>query len=300
MFGFGRAGAPQFGGVGVMVEPPGVEVDIAPAERFSAHGDHAARARHFAELAAYHWQLSPLPQCRIDIRSPADHVGLGVGTQLGLSIAAGLRRYLDLPELSAESLATSVGRGLRSAVGTHGFQLGGLIVDAGKEVGEALGKLALRMAVPPSWRFVLVRAAAATSMSGDRESAAFAALPPVLERVTRELWRNVTERMLPALGVCNHVTFGEAVYHFGRLAGECFAAAQGGPFASAEIAELVAAIRAHGITGVGQSSWGPTIFAITADDAEAERLAHWLRKQACARTCEITIARPNNAGASIT
>jgi beta-ribofuranosylaminobenzene 5'-phosphate synthase len=300
MFGFGRSDRPQFGGVGLMVEPPCVEVDLSPADCFSAQGDHALRAKQFAELAVEHWRLLSLPNCRIDVHSPPDHVGLGVGTQLGLAIAAGLRRYLGLPELPAEVQATSVGRGQRSAVGTHGFQLGGLIVDAGKASDEAVGKLGLRIALPAAWRFVLVRSTGAIGVAGDRESEAFAALPPVPESVSRELWRIVNEQMLPAVGARNHVKFGEGVYHFGRLAGECFSAAQGGPFASAAIAELVAAIRAVGVTGVGQSSWGPTVFALTADEAEAQRLAQCLRDRNLAAECEITIARPNNAGASIT
>ena len=118
--------------------------------------------------------------------------------------------------------------------------------------------------------------------------------------VTRELWRITNEHMLPAVGCADCDAFGEAVFRFGTLAGECFAGAQGGVFASPQIAALVAAIRQFGIAGVGQSSWGPTVFAIVDDEIAAQRLSSWLQVQEYGRDCEIAIAKPNNFGATIT
>ena len=36
-------------------------------------------------------------------------------------------------------------------------------------------------------------------------------------------------------------------------------------------------IREFGVPGAGQSSWGPTVFAVTANDEEARRLIEWVR-----------------------
>jgi predicted sugar kinase len=44
---------------------------------------------------------------------------------------------------------------------------------------------------------------------------------------------------------------------------------QGGEYASAEIADLIADVRACGVRGVGQSSWGPTVFAVVGDSDTA-------------------------------
>ena len=138
-----------------MIEPPRVEIEILPADHFAVHGALADRTRQVVELLVDRWKLPSLPACEIAVRSPRDHTGLGVGTQLNLAIGAGLCRFLNLSEASIEELAATVGRGARSAVGTYGFRLGGLIVDAGKESGQALGKLATRVALPDTWRFVL-------------------------------------------------------------------------------------------------------------------------------------------------
>ena len=74
-------------------------------------------------------------------RAPAEHTGLGVGTQLGLAIAKALAVASGEPELPSAELAMRVGRGERSAIGVHGFDRGGLLVDAGKLPGEAVSPL---------------------------------------------------------------------------------------------------------------------------------------------------------------
>jgi beta-RFAP synthase len=299
MFGFGHADRPQFGGIGVMIDPPAVEVEIAPAARFQLAGSHRERAADFAQLAANAWQLAELPLCRVRVAAPSDHVGLGVGTQLGLAIAAGLRRFLKLPDIAVDELAQSVGRASRSAVGSYGFQYGGLIVDAGRDADQIIGKLQRRAAVPNAWRFVVVRPIAQRGLAGPIEADAFARLPPVPQQVTQELWRLTTDQMLPVLERGDCAAFGEAVYRFGRMAGECFAPVQGGPFASPEITHLVDAIRGRGVPGVGQSSWGPTVFAICESEVKAESLCDWLLRKLDPLELEISIARPNNEGAVI-
>ncbi len=299
MFSFGHADHPQFGGVGVMVEPPPAELKITQAAEFIVDGTHSDRVRRFAENAMRFWKIGSLPTCRIEVDAPPDHTGLGVGTQLGLATAAGLRQYLGLPKMSAAELATSVGRGGRSSVGTYGFKLGGLIVDGGKREGERVGELAGRLPLPEDWRFVLMRPTDGRGLAGECEARAFAELPPVPRAITQHLWEITNERMLPAVRSADCAKFGDAVYEFGRLAGDCFAAAQGGPFANARIAKLVDDIRCYGVKGVGQSSWGPTVFAIAANDAEANKLVTWLRSADNCRDIEFTISRPNNSGAVI-
>ena len=299
MFSFGHVDRPEFGGVGVMVAPPNVQVNISASDRYDARGPLSRRVLQFVNELARHWNLQSLPKCSIEIQSPPDHAGLGVGTQLSLAVAAGLRRFLRLPDLPIESLAASAGRGGRSAVGTYGFARGGLIVEAGKLRSERLGKLFQRLEVPADWRFVLIRQNHGLGLAGTQEAEAFAALPPVAESITRELWQVVTERMIPALESPDCAAFGEAVYVFGRLAGECFATAQGGPFATPGIERLINGIRDFGVAGVGQSSWGPTVFAVMPTEYDAGCLVKWLQQQSVTNDSEISVAKPNNSGALI-
>ena len=84
------------------------------------------------------------------------------------------------------------------------------------------------------------------------------------------LCRLVLLGMLPALAEHDLEAFGEALYDFNCRAGEPFAPVQGGVYAGPRIAEVVAFVRQQGVRGVGQSSWGPTVFAVTEDEAGAE------------------------------
>jgi beta-RFAP synthase len=303
MFSFGGAGEPQFGGVGVMVEPPAIQITIQPASDFRVVGKLAERAGHFAALAARSWEWPGLPHCELRIESPDSHLGLGVGTQLGLSVAAGMRRFLRLPDCPIDELAFSVGRGNRSAVGTFGFERGGLIVDAGQTqgggAGRVAGRLADRHALPDGWRFVLVVRSGGQGLAGASEAAAFARLPPVPRHVTHELWQITRNDMLPAVERGDCRAFGESVYRFGRRAGECFAAVQGGAFADDTTERLVESIRDRGVAGVGQSSWGPAVYALCENNAQANDLARWICDTHSLAERDVTIACPCNHGAVV-
>ena len=52
------------------------------------------------------------------------------------------------------------------------------------------------------------------------------------------------------------------MYELNARAGDAFAAAQGGRYAAPAVTALVARLRGLGVKGVGQSSWGPTVFAV--------------------------------------
>jgi len=92
--------------------------------------------------------------------------------------------------------------------------------------------------------------------------------------------------------------FGDSVYRYGHQAGMCFAARQGGPFASPRIGALVSTIRGLGVRGVGQSSWGPTVFALLPNEAEAEYFSDHIGEH-LGNPHTIEIVQPNNTGALI-
>jgi predicted sugar kinase len=135
-------------------------------------------------------------------------------------------------------------------------------------------------------------------LSGKSESEAFRALPPAPAATTERLQQLAVEQIFPAGQRADIKEFGEAVYEYGRLAGECFAPVQGGPYASRSIAECVQRIRELGVAGVGQSSWGPTIFAITENLEQAEPLVQSL-EQRLPSNYSFEITAPDNRGALV-
>jgi beta-RFAP synthase len=298
----------QFGGVGAMVNRPATRLSIQPATSLKATGQHQERVLVFAEKWAAFHRLT-IPQCEIDVQEAApEHAGLGMGTQLGLSVAAGLNAFVGLPDQSPQELAQSVQRGCRSAVGTYGFVFGGLIVEQGKLPCESISPLDCRIDLPEEWRFVLLRPHGLCGLAGDVEADAFHSLPIVPQSLTDELTAEVRDRLIPAAAIGQFAAFAESLYRYGNLSGQCFAARQGGSYNGPVLTALVERLRALGCIGVGQSSWGPTIFAAAESQDAAERLAAQAQTQltgdvaagdAVAAGLDCRIARPCNRGAQI-
>lgn len=281
-----------------MIDLPGVTLRIRPAERFTASGASNDRVFDFARRFAKHRGDSALPACSIEVRrAPVDHVGLGSGTQLALAVAAGMNHLKNIPPGPAPDLADSVGRAARSAIGTHGFARGGLLVESGKHAG-GVSPLACRCEVPGAWRFVLLRARNSLGISGERERQAFADLPPVPIDVTARLSKIALLELVPAAVEARFEEFSQALYAFGDLAGSLFATQQGGEFASPAALPLIEFARRSGVAGAGQSSWGPTVFALLPSAADADTFA----AQALAKfedAVEVIVAKANNHGAQL-
>lgn len=291
----------HFGGAGLMIERPGIELSIAPAAQFSAAGPCADRAIAFAQGCSAALCLGQPFHVQVH-DAAAEHVGLGTGTQLGLAIARGIVELTGAPRRDAVSLAPLVGRGRRSAVGIHGFDHGGLVVEAGKANPAAVAPLIGRWDFPPEWRILLILPADAKIMHGQRELDAFTALArcPCDPRNTDALSRLILLGLIPALLERDLPAFSEALYEYNRLVGTMFAPAQGGIYASAPCAAIVQAVRDFGISGVGQSSWGPAIFAVVHASESAQirdRLGRqfpassFIETAACNRGAEV-VAEP--------
>ncbi len=297
---FGVASARQFGGLGVMLRDPGLRLAWSPAAAFDVSGPLADRVRQAAEAWSefYHCPL-PAAQVRV-LEAPPQHVGLGVGTQLALTVACGLHAWLREPLPPPAQMAASVRRGRRSAIGVYGFFEGGLIAERGKLPDELLSPLDCRLDLPSDWSVVLARPRGVDGLSGPAEQAAFQHLPPVSGDVTSRLFREAQHHLLPAAAAGDFAEFSASVYRYGREAGACFAPLQGGPYNGPLLTELVDCIRALGVAGVGQSSWGPTIYAFLPDPDAARRCAARLPAEFRSADLELIVTQVDNEGARVT
>jgi beta-ribofuranosylaminobenzene 5'-phosphate synthase len=299
---FGHTDQRQYGGAGLMIRQPGVKLQARPAERFEVVGCYAERVREFAQFWRIHYDDRELPPCRLQVlEAPRQHTGLGVGTQLGLAVAAMLHAMEGHPCPPPAQLARSVRRGLRSAIGVHGFYGGGLVVERGKLPHEDLSPLDVRIDLPEAWRVVLIfpqvaRGKSMGGLSGTSEYRAFATLPAVAPEVTQQLSHELQRHLLPAAAAGDFAAFAESVYRYGYQAGLCFAPVQQGPYHSPDVAKLVDALRRQGVRGVGQSSWGPMLFAFQPDPCGAERLVKLL-VQGKFELSQCLITSPCNRGA---
>ena len=294
----------RYGGVGAMIDAPGLELVIRPSERMEVAGRFADRVAHAYQLTASALfatrEQHAQPLCRIEVvHAPSLHVGLGTGTQLAMAVAAGLHAFWECPSRDAAALARCVARGHRSAIGLYGFVHGGLLYESGKEKQDEIAPLVDRVELVPAWRFVLVRPRNQQGLADEAERNAFADLPPVPIERTETLRREAAEHLMPAAAEGRFHEFSESLYRFGYAAGLNFATTQGGPFAGERLMGLVEYIRQYGVRGVAQSSWGPTLFAVLPSEEAAADLIARLRGRPDGEELELTLARPNNRGARI-
>jgi beta-RFAP synthase len=156
-----------------------------------------------------------------------------------------------------------------------------------------LSPLIARLEWPADWRVLVVVPAVTPGCHGPAEQAAFERLTASLA-TTEALCRLVLLGMLPALVERDLPAFGEAVYDYNARVGELFAPVQGGVYAGPAVSELVEFFRRENVAGVGQSSWGPGVFAFVED----EERARWLRER-LPTSAEAWLARGVNHGATL-
>lgn len=273
----------RFGGVGAAIPEPSTLVSVS--RRGVARGrsktgpappDAATRA---AQRVVTHYGLGDAIDIVVHKAAPP-HRGLGAGTQLALAVA---RAVTELHGIMAPvpELATVVGRARRSAIGTYVFAFGGCVLEAGQRDGDARpAPLLGRLAFPDEWRCVVAIPAAAPGLSGEAEDQAFAKLPPPDPRDAERVAHSVMATLWPALAEKDFATFGAALMELQQINGSWFAPMQGGAFSAGVSAALIAALTSWGATGVGQSSWGPTVYALAPDpdagSALAARAREWL------------------------
>jgi len=292
----------MFGGCGMMIDQPGYCVRLSRADRDQILATDAAAARIETVLDQYRKSNQPRSECNrfhIEVtQAIPSHCGLGSGTQLSLAVMQCLALLCCEPNRSIRELALRSGRCKRSAIGLYGFEQGGFIVDGGKTEENQIGTLISRTRIPAEWCCVLVTPTDETGLSGQSEIAAFDRLPNMEPSLIDQLSRIVLLQMTPALHEADFATFSEAVYQYGALVGDCFAAVQGGRYLGKQMPSLVDYVRKCGIAGVGQSSWGPTIFLLCEQRHQAEQVVADLQSDK-RWDCEYCISRPLNHGAVI-
>src|SRR5262245_16097725 len=261
-----------FGGIGAAMAKPTLRLSASRADTLSAQGEDAERARGFARLFLAHHHLRGGADIRVHQTLPS-HVGLGSGTQLALAVARALAELYGI-ESDARGLASAVGRGKRSAIGTWTFEDGGLVVEGGRRAGsDECGPLIARVPIPSTWFCILAIPEGAPGISGAGEAEAFSKLPAPPERDVERVAHIVLMSLLPALADADLQGFGRALTEVQEITGQWFTSVQGGTFAPGGSADLVRRLREWGASGVGQSSWGPAVYGIVEGHEAATRLA---------------------------
>jgi beta-ribofuranosylaminobenzene 5'-phosphate synthase len=285
----------RFGSIGLAIDEPSLALTARRAAQLAVEGPEADRVRGYAEAAAAHLGRAANLAIAVKRVIPA-HAGFGSGTQLALAVAAAMARLTGEP-FAADTFAASLDRGNRSGVGLRAFTEGGLIVDGGRGPDGGPPPVIARLPYPEAWRVVLILDSSMAGVHGTREVEAFRDLPRFPEAQAAEICRITLMQVLPAAALAEPKGFGAGITRIQALIGDHFAPHQGGRYASTAVAEALANVAAQGVPGYGQSSWGPTGFALVPSEPEARALVANLDRGGPLR---FIIARGRNSGASVT
>lgn len=273
----------RFGSLGLVIDgfETLVEVGAADSDAFNAApGVPAAEldraVAHVHALRRHTGRHAPLHLHLRQVLPP--HAGFGSGTQLALAVGRAFAVWQGL-DVSTPQLAAWLGRGLRSGVGIAGFDQGGLLLDGGPGLGAQQGQpapLLARLTLPEDWRVIVVLDPRQQGLAGSAEKDALARLAPLPQAVAAELCHQVLMQILPGAADGHFPSFARGLTRVQALLGAHFAPAQAaGAYASAAVAramQTIAQLAGDGGAGIGQSSWGPTGFAVVASAPAAQAL----------------------------
>lgn len=298
-FGFldpsGRSAQP-FGSLGLSLDRPGTRLVLQRADATAVSGPEAERAGRYLDAMAGACGIEHAYRLQVAEAIPP-HAGLGSGTQLALAVGAAFAKAEGI-DLTPQEIAARLGRGARSGIGIATFEAGGAVLDSGP-ISGALPQLVSRVPFPEDWRVLLIFDPAVKGLDGASEAAAFEALPDFPAAASADLRARTMGCALPALEHSDFAAFCAEIGHLQAVMGAYFAPLQGGPYTSPRVAAVLDWLRADGITGLGQSSWGPTGFAFAESDAAGRALLAAARAQASGSGLRFELARGRNEGAEI-
>jgi len=317
----------RFGSLGLVLDGFETEIELGASPHDEVRASSPAERAEIERAGAY-MQLLRRHSGRHEtlrlslLRVLPAHAGFGSGTQLALAIGRAFAQWHRL-DITTPTLAQWLGRGARSGVGIAGFDRGGLLLDGGPSAHGMPAPVLSRIPLPPAWRVLVVQDSAHQGLSGADERNAIATLSPLPRLLAADICHQVLMRVLPGAAGAEFAPFASGINRIQQVLGEHFASAQGGSaFTSPAVGHLLEWIggtsrgrsgagddhrSGHGApqvgesaAAIGQSSWGPTGFAILSSQAQAEAAVQAARAaMVVAPSLTLRIVSGRNSGASV-
>lgn len=292
----GRLGR-RFGSVGLSLQALPTQIELAIGEKVFADQDESSYVNNYKQALLAHLGIAEAVSIRVLQQMPR-HSGLGSGTQMALAIGAGINQLFGC-ELSLAEIASIVQRGRRSGIGIGTFAHGGLVLDGGIGANTQTPPLLAHHHFPQDWRILLIFDRSHVGVHGAEEVQAFNTLADQSLSATQAVSHAMLMQALPAIVEQDLAQFGAAIAQLQAYNGDYFAPTQGGRYASKRVAPVLEHLASLGVSCVGQSSWGPTGFAVFENMHVAEQHLDALKAQFRQPDLAWLICSANNTGASV-
>jgi beta-ribofuranosylaminobenzene 5'-phosphate synthase len=232
------------------------------------------------------------------------HSGLGSGTQISLAVGKIILNLNDM-DMTAHEIAKIVGRGGTSGIGVRAFDHGGFIIDGGHRINEkpdflpssvscaSPAPLITRYDFPEDWDIILAIPNVPAGASGPKEVNIFQKYCPIPLKEVQKLSHVLLMKMMPAVVEADIGSFGDSVNQIQTIGFKKVELELQNPL----INTLIVNMRSAGAAGVGMSSFGPTVYAITdTNSKEIFQSAQNIMKEVGG---EVFITKAQNSGAII-
>jgi len=284
-----------------------VVLEAQPSKNFAVEGEKSDLVKLLVKrfIKKYHIES----EIAIDVKETIpEHVGLGSGTQLALAVAIALAKSFQI-KASIRDLASTMGRGNVSGVGTAVFEKGGFVVEGGLKTGKNKSRLPTPESFPPvifhqpfpdDWFFVVAIPNVKRGFTDEEEAQAFKQLPPMPARDVGKICRLTVIKLLPSLVEHDIINFGDALTRIQNIVGKYFAKVQGGKYSNPIAEECTRQMRKLGAYAVGQSSWGPTFYGLVQGKNQARKLQSYVQAFLSKRDGgQAFFTKANNRGAYV-
>jgi len=296
----------KFGSIGLSLAEPALLVNASSAEKLTITGEPLVPATVQAKAYAVAQQLITKLNLNAGIALHIseyipEHAGLGSGTQIALAVGKAISHLYQL-DLSARQIAELADRGRRSGIGVAAFDYGGLLVDGGRAVAgasDAVPPMLARYDFPDEWSILLIFDNTQPGIHGEQEKLGFNQLPVFSENLAAHLCRHVLMQAMPAIVERDLAAFGQSIQVLQQHVGDYFAPVQGGRYASKLVEGVLNHLQQTGVACFGQSSWGPTGFAIFENSNVTENHLQQLKTRFNNQALSWKICKASNQGAQV-
>jgi len=208
------------GGIGLALNEPILKLEFSYGKGINVLGGNdylKHKTTLFASNILKYLKISSGVKIRIK-KSFTSHIGLGSGTQLGLSIGKGIA-LLYKKKVSLKDIAFINKRAGISGIGYYSFMYGGLIIDGGYRMGSNEDKktfgdhassppsLIGRYEFPKSWKILLITPAVFLANNEVDESSLFIKNTPVPLSEVEAICTNTLMGLIPGLLDKNYFEF---------------------------------------------------------------------------------------------
>ncbi len=233
------------------------------------------------------------------------HIGLGSGTQISMSIVEAFNLEFSL-RMSIHEKAKIAGSGGTSGVGVYCFERGGYVLDSGRlfpyeknSIGPSekyrFDKLpTLISSFPlPEWQMFLLIPKINQPIEGETERLLFKKYTPIPEYETDEICKWILKGIMPAIIEQNFDSF---CYSVDRIMNLGFRFREINHYGNL-IINRISALKGLGASGVGMSSFGPTVFGFI--DSQEKRYKLFSNVKKIFPDDDFHFTTPRNEGAKI-